>query len=637
MHRTDLKFNIMRLLSVLMICSVLLPLCFLSVSAEEEDVTSGKCGPTLEWSFDTGTLTISGSGAMTNFTEPEMAPWYHLRDKIRRIVLPDGLTSIGGLAFFNCKNLSAAVIPSSVKTIGYYAFSGCESLSMLKFGGSETEIKNAAFYGCTSLDAVRLPYSLQKLGSQAFYRCESLSTVTIQSNLEEMGGSVFAYCKNLVSVFINARIKVVPDWTFYGCELLSSVVFPDTVVEIEDYAFKFCGSLSTVYYDGEAISSEDIKQTIAADIPGFEGYGHVTQGRPNPTVTSGRTTENEDGGFTQENLTVKQDDNMTVVTVIENTYAPDSSIGMNYVAQIAVTIENKDGWQDALTVVKESLKTVNGIKTENSEDNSLSITVYMKDSTAPDASFLEDLAGRELEVTVVAPNGSSWQIDCEHITKTPEEVAPNDRPVYDYSFEIEDASEESKEKLGTEDCFGLTFSQSGTVNTELLVQLPESTQSLSNAYLYQVEKDGTHTKVQGVKVDQNSVAHFYVGSVDNEVDYVIALNVPGESTEDLIIPDELNSQYGNALMRLEKIEYVHLGRVSSWGVGCGAVTWILIGVLGGMTLVVGIIMFMWNKQRLKHMYATQSATNYAPPAQKASVPSSNKAVNAKSKQKTKKK
>ena len=183
MSLRKIKLNILRAIVVLVIAVAVLPLGAVFASAAE----SGSCGDSLSWSYDAGTLTISGSGAMTDFKEPDMAPWYHLREEIRRVILPEGLTSIGSLAFYECKNLTAVILPSSMRTIGYYAFAECQSLAMLRFGGYETSIGVAAFYGCLSLDAIRLPYSLQTIGSQAFYRCEALTSVTIEGELKDMG------------------------------------------------------------------------------------------------------------------------------------------------------------------------------------------------------------------------------------------------------------------------------------------------------------------------------------------------------------------------------------------------------------------------------------------------------------------
>jgi hypothetical protein len=84
--------------------------------------------------------------------------------------------------------------------------------------------------------------------------------------------------------------------------------------------------------------------------------------------------------------------------------------------------------------------------------------------------------------------------------------------------------------------------------------------------------------------------------------------VPNETTDDVIIPDELFPSYGtteNAIARLEKIDYVITGRQSSWGVGIAQVTWILLAVLAGCIIVVGVVMAVWNKRRLQRGYVPE--------------------------------
>lgn len=78
--------------------------------------TSGTCGAegsadSVKWNFNssTGTLKISGTGKMSNLnnsTETENIsdgagtyPWANLKDSITKIVIDDGVTSIGSKAF----------------------------------------------------------------------------------------------------------------------------------------------------------------------------------------------------------------------------------------------------------------------------------------------------------------------------------------------------------------------------------------------------------------------------------------------------------------------------------------------------------------------------------------------------------
>ena len=605
MSLKKIKLNILRAVAVLVIAAALLPLGTIFASAAE----SGSCGASLSWSYDAGTLTISGNGEMTNFKEPEMAPWHHLRDEIRRVVLPEGLTSIGSLAFYECKNLTTVILPSSMRTIGYYAFAECKSLSMLRFGGYETSIGVAAFYGCLSLDAVRLPYSLQTLGSQAFYRCESLTTVTIEAELKNMGTSVFAYCKNLVIVTIKSKMTALPDWSFYGCEKLSSVVFPETVDKIEDYAFKNCDSLTTVYYEGDEKKAESIRQDISKDVPTFESSGYISTSKPTDVSIGGKATENSDGTVTQHNVTVKQDENMTVVTEIKHTHVNSETYGGSYTASVTVTVENNDGWEEAVDTVKDSLKQINELNSTSKPETTVEVTVYMKEEDSPAESFVENMVGRDVEVTVVSQNGSSWQFDCAELPEivpapdTEGQIIPEDEKVhYGYSFYLTTASEKSRKALGADLCYSLRFNNSASINAEILIQLPSTETSYSNAYLYQIEKNGDHTRLQAVKVDRNAIAHFYLASVDKDTEYVIGLNVPNETTDDIIIPDDMDSQLGSALERLEKIDYVTTGVKSSWGLDIGDVTWIMIGAIVVTGIVIGAVMFVINKRKLSKGY-----------------------------------
>ena len=170
MKRPVNKLNIMRFLAFLLICSTLISFSALSASALE----GGASGDNISWVLDAGTLTITGTGEMTNYRDSELPPWYEFRDQIVRVVISDKITSIGNFAFYGCKNLTTVTLPNSVKSIGSYAFASCKRLATVHMSGSVSSIGNGAFYSCSALESIRLPYGLSYLGSQAFYRCESL-------------------------------------------------------------------------------------------------------------------------------------------------------------------------------------------------------------------------------------------------------------------------------------------------------------------------------------------------------------------------------------------------------------------------------------------------------------------------------
>ena len=104
-------------------------------TAEEFDLI-----PAVTWDFDeaTGTLTISGTGAMANYySSSSDRPWADKLSDIKSVVIENGVTSIGSYAFEHCTGLESVTIPNSVTSIGYYAFQSCASLTAVNYCGSK--------------------------------------------------------------------------------------------------------------------------------------------------------------------------------------------------------------------------------------------------------------------------------------------------------------------------------------------------------------------------------------------------------------------------------------------------------------------------------------------------------------------
>ena len=154
----------------------------LSANAEQ----SGRCGPNLKWHLtNNGVLTISGKGKMYDYSYYNRvpydyrAPWGNYI--IKQIIIGDGVTTIGGCAFYKCSALTSVTIPNSVTTIGRDAFNGCSSLTSVTIPNSVTTIGKAAFYLCSSLTSVTIPNSVTTIEQSAFCLCSTLTSVTIHS------------------------------------------------------------------------------------------------------------------------------------------------------------------------------------------------------------------------------------------------------------------------------------------------------------------------------------------------------------------------------------------------------------------------------------------------------------------------
>ena len=150
----------------------------MNVHFKDNIYDSGSCGENVTWTLTAdGTLTISGTGAMTDYTYDSRSPWYSCRGAIKRVVIQQGVTSIGNWAFWDCSGLTSVTIPDGVTSIGGDAFSGCTSLTSVAIPSSVTEIGGSAFSGCTGLTSVTIPDSVTSIDGYAFSGCDSLTDV----------------------------------------------------------------------------------------------------------------------------------------------------------------------------------------------------------------------------------------------------------------------------------------------------------------------------------------------------------------------------------------------------------------------------------------------------------------------------
>ena len=100
-----------------------------------------------DWSIsDDGILTISGNGAMPNYEDITLVPWYDLRNAIKEVIIEEGITRIGKMAFAFCNNMTQITIPISVKSIESMAFYNCSAFSDVYYDGSFNDWDETSFF-----------------------------------------------------------------------------------------------------------------------------------------------------------------------------------------------------------------------------------------------------------------------------------------------------------------------------------------------------------------------------------------------------------------------------------------------------------------------------------------------------------
>ncbi len=202
----------------------------------------------LTWKLDAdGTLTISGTGAMKDYDyNNNPSPANQKKGSVKKVVIKDGVTSIGKYAFCNCSNLKSITILDSVTSIGDFAFSDCSSLTSITIPYSVTRIGDFAFSGCSSLTSITIPDSVTSIGDDAFSYCRSLTSITIPDRVTSIGNLAFYDCSGLTSITIPNGVTSIGESAFSYCRSLTSITIPDSVTSIGDAAFKYCSNLKTI-------------------------------------------------------------------------------------------------------------------------------------------------------------------------------------------------------------------------------------------------------------------------------------------------------------------------------------------------------------------------------------------------------
>ena len=202
----------------------------------------------LTWKlYADGTLNISGKGAMKDYnSDDNPSPASQKKDSVKKVVIEDGVTSIGDSAFSYCSSLTNITIPDSVTSIGDSAFSGCWDLTSITIPDSVTTIGESAFYGCSSLTSITIPDGVTSIGYGAFSSCRSLTSITIPDSVTSIGNSSFSYCISLTSITIPNSVTSIGAYAFSNCWYLTSITIPDSVTSIGKSAFYKCSSLTTI-------------------------------------------------------------------------------------------------------------------------------------------------------------------------------------------------------------------------------------------------------------------------------------------------------------------------------------------------------------------------------------------------------
>ncbi len=306
--------------------TVLLSMAAVGAKADGE-WTSGSCKVKI-----TGeNMTVSGYGDMADYTITQ-APWYAENLNVKKLVIEEGVTTVGTKAFANFYTLESVTIPNSVTSIGDKAFVNCFEIKTLSLNQDSklTTIGEAAFSHCEGLTAFTSPQNLSSVGDYSFeycaglksftipqgmkfipkgllYGCSGLTTITIPRSVRTINMSAFQGCKGLTTLAIPESVTTIAASAFKGCSGLTTITIPYGVTSIGDKAFGYCTAATNVYCYADIdkllwrIDSADFKKGILTDIHVInveawkKKYGtklkHFEQAKPTATGNCGAQGE----------------------------------------------------------------------------------------------------------------------------------------------------------------------------------------------------------------------------------------------------------------------------------------------------------------------------------------------------------
>ena len=193
---------------------------------------------------------------------------YFACPKLKSLIIPDSVTSLGEGAFTECPALTSVVLSQNLEKIPMNCFKDCSGISSITIPSSVIDIGGYAFYG-TSITELVIPSSVKSVGAeftgknctnitlndgletirQGAFRNSSITSITIPSTVTSIGIEAFRNCTKLKSVSILCQAERLPDNCFYNCTALETVTIGSLIKTIGKFSFSDCINLETINFN----------------------------------------------------------------------------------------------------------------------------------------------------------------------------------------------------------------------------------------------------------------------------------------------------------------------------------------------------------------------------------------------------
>jgi len=246
-------------------------------------------------------------------------------DGVKKLIIPEGVESVGQNCFDNAKDLEEVVVPTSLRNLGYYMFGACDKLKSvyIPLESNLHIIESFAFTDCPLLETFFIPVSVTEIQEGPWRNCKSMEELKIADNnynfhiyegvlynrdrkhmiqypagkkdkeyyvgfgTQSIDNSAFYGNDYITRVTFPASLDSISHIAFYGCTKLDDIVFNDTIGFIGNSAFEKCSNLKNIQLYGNP--------TYTYDGPNdpyntFESYTQVNieKDAPSPLLAKGK-------------------------------------------------------------------------------------------------------------------------------------------------------------------------------------------------------------------------------------------------------------------------------------------------------------------------------------------------------------
>ena len=258
------------------------------VTAEETAVT---------YTYENGTLTFRGTGAIEKQTDGEENPWRSYKDTATNLVIEVGITEIGDSAFSGFTKLQKISLPKGLKLLGDTCFEKCSSLTSVDIPRRVTTWRDYCFKDCTSLTSVSIGRGLQEdtvaVGENPFLGDKALESITVETGHPYLyvqdhalvcrskygWNTLVTYPEGLtdLSYCIPEGVDTVGDMAFAGNQSLQSLSMKSSVTRIEGRAFWNMTSLKEIRFSDNITSIDWNEYTSDGFVGALYGCENVEQ------------------------------------------------------------------------------------------------------------------------------------------------------------------------------------------------------------------------------------------------------------------------------------------------------------------------------------------------------------------------